>query len=282
MLAPVSEMFHIKEEIRKIFDSCEFRIQTNLVYELTDQKLEFLKSLDAVGTSWDTDLRFSSEVQLSLWLNNALKLINEGIPMTMTTCLSKGTLEKYKPKDIIGWAASLGFKYILFERISPTGNASINTHIIPKNEDLDNWFLDMYNQSVEEKFYDKIDNMFLSSIMSSFVTKNHQGCRTRSCEKNVITINADGTIGGCPDGAPSKSFGHINQEIAEIFNSDKRIENIACEMCRNETCHTCPVFDVCNGDCYQLKWDDRCAAPKKLMLQMKEENNIEVYKNFII
>ena len=114
MLAPVSEMFHIKEEIRKIFDSCEFRIQTNLVYELTDQKLEFLKSLDAVGTSWDTDLRFSSEVQLSLWLNNALKLINEGIPMTMTTCLSKGTLEKYKPKDIIGWAASLGFKYILF------------------------------------------------------------------------------------------------------------------------------------------------------------------------
>jgi len=281
MLAPVFEMHHFRQEAKKIFQSCEFRIQTNLVYELTEQKRELLESLDSVGTSWDADLRFNSELQLSLWLNN-VQVLTKNCDLTMVTCLSKETLEGYKPEDILGWAASIGFKYLLFERITPTGNAVINKTIVPKNIDLDRWLLDMYNQSVEQKLYEKIGNMFLSSVMASYVDKRHQGCRVRSCERNVITINADGTIGGCPDSAPYKSYGNIMQSAEEVFNSDKRIANIACEMCRDERCYTCPVFDVCNGDCYQLKWDENCPAPKSLMKKMKEDNDIETYKKFII
>lgn len=281
MLAPVYQMYNLKLELEKLFSSCEFRIQTNLVYELTEQKIEFLNSLDSIGTSWDIDLRFKTESTLSMWLHNTTKLIDKGNPLTVVTCLSKATIA-YPPKYILNWIASLGFKYVLFERISPTGNAEINKNIIPNNSDIDDWLLRMYECSVEEKLYDKIHNLFLSSVMSSYVNKQHQGCRTRSCERNVITINADGTIGGCPDSAPIKFYGNIDQDPKEVFTSNERVLSIACEMCRDPRCYTCPVFDNCNGDCYQLKWDEQCPAPKKLMLKMKEENDIETYKKFIV
>ena len=42
------------------------------------------------------------------------------------------------------------------------------------------------------------------------------------------------------------------------------------------------VFNVCNGDCHQLDWQDNiCAAPKSLMRHLTQEQDIELYKLFL-
>jgi len=281
MLAPTQLLEKFRSLTKELFPTVEYRMQTNLVYPLTAEKEDFIKSLPSVGTSWDYDLRFNTET-FSTWKRNVKRLTSQGVDLCMIVSLSAETIKKRSASEIIKMAINQGFGSILFERISPTGNALINTEVIPKNEQLNLWFFEMYKDSIEERLYEKIDNLFLSGIMSSFVAKQHRGCRTRSCEKNVITINADGTIGGCPDSAPYKPYGHIDESIEEIFSSKKRLENIACEMYRNKECYTCPVFDICNGDCYQLRWDENCPAPKSLMALMKKENNTELYKKFII
>jgi hypothetical protein len=58
--------------------------------------------------------------------------------------------------------------------------------------------------------------------------------------------------------------------------------NIQSETIRHPTCATCPVFDLCNGDCHQLGWQgDVCAAPKSLMTKLKADDDIELYKQFL-
>ena len=91
------------------------------------------------------------------------------------------------------------------------------------------------------------------------------------CEQKIFTLNADGTIGGCPNSAPEDFYGHIDQNIVELLESPKRQHVIACELSRDPRCYECPVFMYCGGDCHQLEWEgDQCASARSLMINLKE------------
>jgi radical SAM protein with 4Fe4S-binding SPASM domain len=97
-----------------------------------------------------------------------------------------------------------------------------------------------------------------------------------------LTINADGSIGSCPNSAVDNTFGHINDDIIDLLTAPNRINSIVCESQRNPICYECEVYDICNGDCHQLAWeDDVCAAPKKFMQMLKRDNNIELYREVL-
>ena len=49
------------------------------------------------------------------------------------------------------------------------------------------------------------------------------GTFCRDCEQKIFTVNADGTISGCPNAAPEFQFGHINDDIKTLINSPKVI-----------------------------------------------------------
>jgi radical SAM protein with 4Fe4S-binding SPASM domain len=126
--------------------------------------------------------------------------------------------------------------------------------------------------------------MFLDSVLSSFVYQTYSGCRSRSCEQKILTINADGTVGGCPNGAVEKTYGSISDDVASLLYSPNRLCNITSEASRNNPCSTCEVFDICNGDCYQLSWEnDICAAPKSLMkdLKLNSQRDLGLYKEVL-
>ena len=56
---------------------------------------------------------------------------------------------------------------------------------------------------------------------------------------------------------------------------------IQTETMRNDICYSCPVYDICNGDCHQLNWDgDVCASPKSMMIDAKN-TDINIIKRVL-
>ena len=153
------------------------------------------------------------------------------------------------------------------------GNANLHPEIFPRNIDQDAWFLKMHHQTKEYHARDWFENETLEVIYDKFKSGFLKGGTfCRDCEQKIFTINADGTLSGCPNAAPEFQFGNIYQDIKSLINSPQRIENIACETARNTECFDCPVFEFCGGDCHQLAWQDGiCGAPKSLMKELKAE-----------
>lgn len=285
LLAPIKDLIYFYELTQELNTEVSYAIQTNLVYPLTEDKLKFLNIFKSygIGTSWDENIRFGSNSpnneelkknQLFLWEDNVKKLVSDGHFITLMVSLNTDIVKNKEPFEIIEYASNLGIKYILFERITSNGNALGNLDIFPKNKDVDNWLLRMYLQTIDKKLYLKINNIFLNEIAHSFLKKQHIGNRCRNCELSLITINADGSLSGCPNSAPENKWGHINQDLNISLNNKNRVGAICKEMTRNSVCFSCPVQDVCNGDCYKLPWEgDTCAAPKSLMRYIKENKD---------
>jgi radical SAM protein with 4Fe4S-binding SPASM domain len=281
LLAPVKDFYSFYDQVKDL-KNIAFGIQTNLVYKLNEKKLSFFKdilNLEGIGTSWDPNIRFGSngitsrEQDIKLWESNIKTLVNLGSELTLMVSLSRDVIEKFEPREILDYAISLGIKFILFERITDDGNSQINNEVLPSNMSLDLWLFSMYEQTLEDDRYLKIGNMFLDEIATSYVNGSHVANRCRGCEQKLITINANGTLSGCPNSAPTSLWGKIDENPSNFIKSNQRTDAICKELTRNSICLTCEVNDLCNGDCYKLKWDgDICSAPKTLFKYLKQSN----------
>ena len=284
-LADLETMQYVYDECKDLWNSQSWGITTNLTFKLTRDKIDFIKGPlgGHIGTSWDPDIRFSSPKQYDLWRKNVETLIGLGVTIKLFVSVTKGTVA-IEPIDLLEWVRDLGVKQLALERLTMNGSARNNLHIFPTNLEQDSWFLKMHEQSKEAAARDWFDNEFLETIYDKFesgMTKGGTFCR--DCEEKLFTVNADGSISGCPNSAPEHSFGHINDDIQQLLYSPKRIENIACERSRDPRCYECPVFQYCGGDCHQLEWQDEvCGAPKSLMRELAGINRINTTKNRII
>ncbi len=182
-------------------------------------------------------------------------LVDLGVVIKLFISVTKGTIA-IEPIDLLEWVKSLGVKEMALERLTMNGSAKQNLHIFPTNIEQDKWFLKMHQQSEEHGARDWFDNEFLETIYNKFETNfTKGGTFCRDCEEKLFTVNADGTISGCPNSAPEFQFGTIDDDIESLINSPIRIENIACERSRDPRCYSCDVFEYCGGDCHQLEWE---------------------------
>lgn len=76
-----------------------FTLTTNLVYELTDEKLAFLKQFKQISTSWDWKIRFADS-QECLWEKNVKRLLEEGISIVPIVCLTSCLIEHFIPLEL--------------------------------------------------------------------------------------------------------------------------------------------------------------------------------------
>ena len=222
----------------------------------------------------DPKIRFENPKQELLWKKNVKALVDAGVTVKLFISVTKDTLA-IEPIKLLKWVKALGVQEMALERLTGNGNALLHPEIFPKNIDQDAWFLEMHKQSEEYGARDWFENEFLETIYDKFEKNfNKGGTFCRDCEEKLYTINADGTLSGCPNAAPEEQFGHINDDIKSLINSPKRIKNIACERARDPRCFQCPVFAFCGGDCHQLEWQgDICGAPKSLMKFLKAEKH---------
>ena len=200
-------------------------------------------------------MRFKDSVDLSLWENNLKKLL-ANIPnlyIKVNICMTTILLST-SPKTVLNKMEKYGVSEIHFERL--TANTTKVQSLIPSYSDIDNWlvlFYKYYKASGSEVVIEMFNNY-------KYAVKGYlEGCAKRECMSNVITINPDMSIAGCPN---TYNFtGELN--IAELAKAEHR---------KNELCLVCEYYQMCNGDCFQLAWQGlRCPAPIKLMNEIRKD-----------
>jgi radical SAM protein with 4Fe4S-binding SPASM domain len=252
-----------------------------LTFKLTPDIEDFIQGPlnQRIGTSWDPAIRFANAKQESLWRSNVERLLSQGVTVKLFISVTQDTID-IEPIELLRWVRDLGVQELDLERLTNNGNARQHPDIFPNNREQDQWFLKMHRQIQQHDARSWFANEFMENIYDKF-ERNLTGGGTfcRDCEQKLFTINADGTVGGCPNAAPEENFGHISMGIEEIMTHPQRIHNIACESHRNPLCYDCDVFDKCGSDCHQLSWqDDVCGAPKSLMRELKYGINQDMHK----
>ena len=276
-LAPVSQMYEVWDKCKTLFTNSSWGATTNLVFKLYQEHIDLIKGPfnGRIGTSWDPKIRFDNKKQIDLWRNNVKTLLAEGVTIRLFISVTKDTIA-IDPIVLLRWIRRLGVQEVSFERLTNNGSAKKFPEIFPFNKDQDAWFLKMHQQSEKYGARHWFENDFLETIYSKFETGfTKGGTFCRDCEEKIFTLNADGTISGCPNSAPEFQFGHIDDDINNLINSPIRLENMACERSRNPLCYSCDVFQYCGGDCHQLSWQDEiCGAPKSLMRELSKKKKI--------
>ena len=283
-LVPVHEMRHVWENCKDLWPAMTWGATTNLVFKMNQEHYDFIEEAfdNRIGTSWDPKIRFANNKQYKLWHSNVKSLLSRGVTIKLFISVTQDTLD-IEPIVLLRWIRRLGVQEVSFERLTQNGNAKKFPEIFPSNVDQDKWFLKLHEQSEKYGARNWFDNDFLEIIYSKFDTGFLKGGTfCRDCEEKIFTVNADGTLSGCPNSAPEFQFGHINDNLEDVINSERRIENISCERSRDPRCFSCDVFEYCGGDCHQLEWqNDVCGAPKSLMrfLKNKQKNKVWILKN---
>lgn len=221
-------------------------VTTNLMYNFNDNLLNFFRQFKLISTSWDYKIRFQNEKQLKLWETNLTTLISSGFDVQPIISINKFLINDLTPKQLFSYFKKFNLNKLNFERITETGNA-LQTNVKANNSDIDKWLFNAYIENAQN--FQFTIPLFESCEMSVF--KNTLiGCRKRSCQKDIITINPDGSICGCPN-SYQFTYGNIDG------TTDNKIYNnlINKEAIRNNNCYICKYFKYCNGDCCQLNWD---------------------------
>lgn len=242
---------------------------SNLVFNIDDRLQSFIASLDSFGTSWDADLRFANSRQERLWRDNVQRLMAAGVAMTLNISLSRAVVQM-PPEKITDMVRDLGFYRVMFDRITSNGSAKNHREIFPTNQEINEWYLYMHDITECANLRTQFINQALESVYVKFEKGlEMSGTFCRTCEQQLLTVNADGTIAGCPNSAPEESYGHIDDSIDQLLHHPCRLDVIAKEATPTDTCLGCEVFSYCGGDCHRLQWQgDVCAAPRQLMRKL--------------
>lgn len=230
----------------KTVDNIIVGITTNLVYKLTEQRLQLFDLIDdhLIQTSWDVDIRFDNDSQLQLWEHNVQKLLQLGYKVQPTICVTNQLIDSYTPKQLFDYLKSFGVSQLNFERITYNGRAKQH-NIRPTNKRLNEWLLQAY---IEYRNDRSIVEIPLFNQIDDSINRDFGGCRARKCTSTVLTINPDLSIASCPN-TFKRSFNTVNND----FDQRKKIAIVNEELVRPNYCMKCQYYQYCNGDCFQLQ-----------------------------
>lgn len=239
---------------------------SNLTFKLTDAHIDFIQHYFGgyIGTSWDHWIRWGNQKQRDLWEKNLATLRDNGVKIGLKVSVSRPLIET-TPDWFLDQMERLAVDDISLERLTNDGSAEVNPDIFPNNEDQDNWYLALYLRYKERKPRFKIKTLdILEQKLRLNMVKVDTNCR--NCEQNLVTINPDGSLSGCPNAAPKLHHASLEQGVDAFLMSDGRVNEIAKELTWGDTCLTCDVYDLCGGDCHRLPWQKgRCGGLKNTL-----------------
>lgn len=243
---------------------------TNLVYKLTERHVAFIKDVmeSRIGTSWDGGIRFENENQKQLWLKNVKRLRDEGVTIKLFVSVTS-ELVATPIDDFLSLMGEVAPHEIALERLTSNGNATQHDAIFPDNEQQDNWYLNLFKRYKSGTYNFEINTLdIIETRLQANLVKADTNCR--NCEQNLVTINADGGLSGCPNAAMTNVYGNVDQSVETYLTSEGRISEIGKELDFHPNCLQCDVFDVCGGDCHRLSWQgNRCGGLKNLLRYLK-------------
>ena len=235
------------------------RITTNLAMELSAPRKETLLSMDDIRTSFDVGLgRFSTLRHFLTWVRNVLWCRENNLNLsTLNVCLS-AKLVATDPTKLLKMALQLGFKKISFENLCLTGRlAKHQGALVPSPREVDQWLLKLYNSLTAFK------NIEIANFISlkAGICGDWKNYRGKACCDQAFTINADGTIGSCPNSARTSILGDISMSGAEIVS--RKCSSCSTRLSHIQECLACSYFKQCRGGCREQDWiDGVCPYPK--------------------
>lgn len=265
-LTALAERFHYRPGV-------SMGANSNLTFKISDEQIQFMKKYlhNSIGTSWDHWIRWGNQKQFDLWKSNVKMLTEQGIDVFLKVSVSK-ELIKTSPDWFIDQMESFGVKDVSLERLTVGGNSEENLDIFPNNEEQDNWYLALYLRYKERNPVVKIKTLdIIEQKLKHGVVKIDTNCR--NCEQNLVTINSNGTLSGCPNMATQKPHAKLEDGVDVFLSSDGRLDEIVAELTWGDTCLTCDVFDLCGGDCHRLPWQgNRCGGLKNTLRYLSGRN----------
>ena len=278
-LADLDEM----QKVCDAFSDAYFDATTNLMFPINKIQdiMKFIKKnfknpdtgRPFIKTSWDYIIRFPGVGSEQIWRNNLVVLLYAGIDVEVITCLTRLLIRYVSPREYLILMHELGIRYINFERL--TENTTENKKLIPDYKDVDVWLTECYRQN--EKLFKEPLIIDMFENMKWAAKGIYLSCRERACMKQVRTINADGTIGGCPNTSITEAFADING----FYDEEKHRELMKKEQKQHLECFSCELFQACHGDCHQLSWQgSTCPEPKTLLKEII--NDVESKKKTVL
>lgn len=232
-----------------------------------------------IKISWDAgDVRFYNEAIRNQWYYNISKLksLIPDIYLKVNICLTKDLLTIYDINTegcFDRFFTDINAPYIdelHFERL--TGDGALLKKLAPSYDDIDEWMVALCRNLLIYKRKILVDNFEgIKAALNGFFV----GCTSRACMEDVITINANGTVGGCPNTSMWAYFEDIEGKLSPKHFCDKFNKCCLEEKNRRQECLLCEYYKICNGECFQLPWQGhRCPGMKKVMKCISE-----AYKN---
>lgn len=262
-LVPVAKLEHFASLFDGRPESISMCGNSNLTFKLTDEIIEFMERRfdKRIGTSWDHWIRWDNEKQFALWRKNLQLLKARGFYIGLKVSVSKQMVAA-DPDWVLDQLESFEVDSISLERLTIGGNSHWHPDIFPDNTAQDEWYLALLKRYQERKPKCTISTLdTLVRKIRDNVVKADTNCR--NCEQNLVTINSNGTLGGCPNMAIEHRHATIEESAQEFLISDGRVNEIAAELDFKPNCTYCDVFDLCGGDCHRLPWQgDRCGGLK--------------------
>lgn len=283
-LAPYSHLAEVNQVIRSTFPSIKMDIipQTNLLYNIDDEFIQFLKTeyASTVGVSWDADIRFGSIAinkktdQEDLFFGNLKRLLENGIKVHIAITAQKYLLN-YDPLEIVKMFD--GVDSIDFELLTTFDEQTRS--LKPNNKKWAVWLeklVDYYQHNKTTWCLPQID-LFTKTLM----TGNMFDCKCNCCDKRTFTLNPNGTVGLCPDKTyvePFSTTTEMKQDWATFQNKSLDvIMKKLIEMDEHTMCYTCEHYDICGGNCDASLFDDSDECPLSRNVISKIRNNKQVF-----
>lgn len=250
-----------------------FCANSNLTFKLTEPHIAFMQDYfnGYIGTSWDHWIRWSNEKQFNLWKTNLTLLRSRGIDIGLKVSVSR-PLVASSPDWFLDQMEALAVTDVSLERLTMDGSATVNREIFPDNEEQDNWYLALYHRYKARNPAFRIKTLdIIETKLKQNMVKVDTNCR--NCEQNLVTINSDGSLSGCPNTAAKLHHARLEDGVDAFLSSEGRLNEVTSELTWGDACMTCDVFDLCGGDCHRLPWQDgRCGGLKNTLRFLSGRN----------
>ncbi len=283
-LAPREHLAAVNKIVREEFISLnhyDIIPQTNLMYEVDDAYIDFIKQEynSQIGISWDYKIRFNTagkNLDEALFFTNFSKLVEGGIDAAIAITVQKHLLKS----DPLEWLPKFtGAKSIDFEFLTLFDNKTRNLKV--NNDEWSEYLFNVVQYYASHSLTWSMPQVDL--FTKSFVENRIFSCKGNCCLNRTFTLNCNGSVGLCPDQAYFAPISNMKEVVEDWDQFElKGRETYLRQMVQplHELCSTCEFYDHCGGNCEPDLFDagsKECPLSRKTLKFQKE--NLELFMN---
>lgn len=257
----------------------EFILVSNL---LTRELMEIAPWFNKISTAYEPETRFPKPFHEKWWLANVHALQEEGLDVSITTCMTKPVIEYGARRLCDRLYGELGIKQIHYGFYIESGDGRKNADsVTPGFINTSNFLIESADWYFERR--DSDPNLYVNPA-ESMLSAIHRGDALDDIICPIISgsldIDSDGSAmtclqeGGELDAAWEGNV--VNTSVEDVINSDGFKKRKIQAARPHRECMTCDEYHVCRSGCgvnfksWDPEVDEDCPGYKKFIKHMRK------------